>query len=161
MKLLRKSLFFLLITVIVFINPLSSRIFTLIVSLVDKIETPVFYNLIAAESSFRCFAYSHRKSIGLGQLQRTTYKYIAPDLPTSLIWFPLVNLHVSAKYLHYLKKKYNHNWTLVLAAYNWGESNVDAKISLLKIRLTHNQDYSHLFSGIPETSNFIKRVMKK
>jgi soluble lytic murein transglycosylase-like protein len=64
---------------------------------------------------------------------------------------------LAAKYLNYLKKRYNDNWSLTLAAYNWGESNVNRRISSHQIE--KDKDYRHLFSDIPETYNYINKIL--
>ena len=44
-----------------------------------------------------------------------------------------------------------------MAAYNWGESNVNRRISSHQIE--KDKDYRHLFSDIPETYNYINKIL--
>jgi soluble lytic murein transglycosylase-like protein len=139
-------------------NPVSARIFTVTAAVLFNLNAANFYHLIAAESSFRCLAYSRQKAIGLGQVKTSTANYMQPKFGVYMVWFPPTNLYLSAKYMRYLLQKYNNNWSLALAAYNWGETNVDKRIGKIKIEYSHN--YRYLFSDIPETFQYIKKVLR-
>jgi soluble lytic murein transglycosylase-like protein len=152
-----KSLMFFVFFLILTYNPISARIFTFFTAISFKLPISNYYNLIAAESSFRSLAYSKQKAIGLGQVKTSTANYMQPKAGAYLVWFPPTNLYLSAKYMRYLLKKYNQNWSLALAAYNWGETNVDKRIS--KIKIQPDKNYRYLFSDIPETYHYIEKVL--
>jgi soluble lytic murein transglycosylase len=152
-----KVILFLIIIIVLIYNPFSARFFTWNIALLHRIDTTIFYRLIKAESSFQSLAISHQKAIGLGQLKASTFKYMKPNLPEILVWFPLTNLDASACYIKYLQKKFNNNWSLTLAAYNWGESNIDKRFANKPI--VSEKDYRYVFQDIPETYEFIKKIL--
>ncbi|MBW6515777.1 MAG: transglycosylase SLT domain-containing protein [Candidatus Cloacimonetes bacterium] len=155
-----KWIFWILIILILIYNPLSARLMTLIVAKAHNLDTQLFYRLVAAESSFRTLAYSRNKAIGLGQVQVNTAKYIFPQYVEGMLWFPPTNLHISAIYFRYLLNKYRDNVSLSLAAYNWGEANVDRKIKEERIIIDSETNYRHLFRNVPETYFFIKKILE-
>jgi soluble lytic murein transglycosylase len=157
-KLLLRILLTLLILIILFYNPVSVRIMTLGVAIYYKLEPGKFYRLVRTESSFRSLAVSHQSAIGLGQIKESTAAYISLNHKRGLLFVPIYNLKISALYLRYLLKRYNDNWSLALAAYNWGETNVDRRIKGRSI--VSGQNYANLFSDIPETREFIKKIYK-
>ena len=150
----------LLLIVILIVNPLSTRLMALGFALLYKLEPVYFYRLIGAESSFLFWAHSHKDAIGLGQIKEETARYMFPGFPRFLLWVPPTNLHISAMYIRYLLKRYNHNWSIALAAYNWGETNVDRRLSERGITIEKSTDYRYLFSDISETTNFLNRILK-
>ena len=152
-----KTLFLLLILVILIYNPLSARLFTLAIAIIYDLDVQLFYNLVKVESSFRSLAISKKGAIGLGQIMPSTAKYIIPKIPVILLWCPIVNLITAAKYIKYLIAKYNHNWSIALAAYNWGETNVDKKIKNLQINT--DKKYKNIFKDIPESYSYINKIM--
>ncbi len=153
-----KAVFWLLIAIILLYNPVSVRIYTLFAAMCYHLDSKLFYQQIKSESSFRALAISKANAIGPGQIKTDTHKYISPDIPTIFLWLPFVNICVSAKYMRYLLDKYNHNWSVALAAYNWGETNVDKKLKGIKIE--RNKDYKKYFKNIKESYHYIKKVMK-
>ncbi len=155
--------FLLIVFLIVFLilNPLSTRLMTLGTALFYKLEPTYFYRMIGAESSFLFWAHSHKDAIGLGQVKEETARYIFPGFPRLLLWFPPANLQISATYLKYLLKRYNNNWSIALAAYNWGETNVDRTLRDNGVTVEKTKDYRYLFSNIPETSKFLNKIMQK
>jgi len=153
-------IFWLLVVLIVIYNPLSARLMTLITALIHGIDTDLYYKMIAAESSFRTLAYSRNKAIGLGQVQVRTAKYITESYIQGSLWFPPANLDISARYFKYLLSKYRGNTSLALAAYNWGESNVDSKLRQEMITIDPEVNYRYLFTRVPETNSFIKKVIE-
>lgn len=145
--------------IILIFNPVSSRLFTIITAYYHDLDVEKFYNLIKNESSFRCFAYSSSGAIGLGQVKKETAFFIEEDYPPFLLWIPFSNLSMSVKYLKYLKNRFNNNWSLVLAAYNWGETNVDKRIKTKNIKIDTEKDYSSLFKDIPETKKLLSKIL--
>lgn len=159
-KKLVRWIFWLLVLIILFYNPVSARLMTLTAAAAHDLDSELFYRLIAAESSFRTLAYSRNKAIGLGQVQVNTARYIYPNYISGILWFPPANLHISAIYFKYLLRKYRQNVSLSLAAYNWGEANVDRKIREEEIMIDPNTNYRYLFRNVPETYFFIRNVLE-
>ncbi|PID28774.1 MAG: lytic murein transglycosylase [Candidatus Cloacimonadota bacterium] len=151
--------FIVLAFLILFFNPVSARIITLAAAHYYGLNAHYFYRMIRAESSFMPWAKSKRNAYGLGQIQPRTARYMEPDCRTFYLWFPITNLRISAKYVNYLLKKYNGNMSVALAAYNWGETNVDRKVK--NMTLQKNKNYIELFNDIPETRNFINKIMNE
>lgn len=150
--------FILLFSVFICYNPISIRIFTVGVAILHKLDPAVFYRLIRTESSFRSFAVSRKSAIGLGQVKEETAKYMHDKHKRGLLFVPVYNLDMSARYIHYLKRQYQGNWSLTLAAYNWGETNVNKRINAQAIDPEKN--YRELFRDIPETYNYIGKILK-
>jgi soluble lytic murein transglycosylase-like protein len=161
---MKKSLiifqFALLTLVILTFNPLTNRIITLSKAKKYELNPTYFYKQIASESSFRCFAYSHAKAIGPGQITENTAKYMKPDIKRWHLWLPWINIDISAKYTKYLLKKYKDNYSLALAAYNWGETNVDRKLRYHQIHVSQHINYRFLFKNITETDVFLKKILE-
>jgi soluble lytic murein transglycosylase-like protein len=146
-----------LLLIILVYNPLSVRLMALGTAVYFNLEPGKFYRLIGTESSYRSFAVSHQQAIGLGQIQETTAFYVKSNHKRGMLFFPLYNLKISALYLKYLLKRYNSNWSLALAAYNWGETNVDKRIRGRSI--ISGKNYACLFDDIPETRQFIRKIL--
>lgn len=121
------------------------------------LDPGIFYRLIRSESSFRSFAISNAQAIGLGQIRESTAFYIHKKHKRGLLFVPLYNLKLAARYLLYLQDRYHGNWSLSLAAYNWGETNVSSRVKGLKIDPQKN--YQSLFKDIPETYRYIGKII--
>ena len=158
-KALIKTIFWLLIFVVLIYNPLSVRVYVLFAALIFDLNVKFFYNQIKAESSFKSLAYSKVGAIGPGQIRINTSGYISPKIHTAFLWVPFVNVYISAKYMKYLLKKYKGNQSLALVAYNWGETNVDKKIKHIKVKKDKN--YGGMFKNIPESYKYLKKIMGK
>lgn len=146
-----------LILVALTYNPISVRVLSLGVAVSHNIDPMLFYKLIRTESSFRSFAVSPRNAIGLGQIKESTAFYIHEKHRRGLLFVPYYNLNLSAKYVKYLLGRFDGNWSLALAANNWGETNVAKRIK--QIHVEPSKDYRMLFSDIPETYNYITKIM--
>ncbi|MDD2229354.1 MAG: transglycosylase SLT domain-containing protein [Candidatus Cloacimonetes bacterium] len=147
----------LLILLIVVYNPISVRLMTVGVAIYYGIDPVIFYRLIKTESSFRTFAISPAQAIGLGQILEPTAFYIQEKHKRGMLFVPFYNLKLSAKYLLYLGERYNSNWSLMLAAYNWGETKVSTRMAGKKIE--PEKDYRNRFRDIPETYNYINKIL--
>jgi len=139
-------------------NPVSLRLLTLSYGIYYKLDPVHFYRLIGAESSFRSFAVSDQQAIGLGQVREDTAFYVNNEHKKGLLFLPFYNLKISAQYLRYLLGRYNNNWSIALAAYNWGETKVDKRLNGIPIQPDEN--YVYLFSDIPETREFITKIIR-
>ena len=149
---------FLLFALILIYNPISVRLMTVGIAVYYDIDPGIFYRLIRAESSFRSFAISSHQAIGLGQMIESTAFYVHKRHKRGLLFVPFYNLRLSAKYIKYLQKRYDQNWSLVLAAYNWGETNVDRRVKGIKI--DPQKDYRERFKDIRETYKYIDKILK-
>ncbi len=152
--------FIILSLIIILFNPLSNRLITLYYANDLSLNSKYFYRQIASESSFRCFAYSSAKAIGPGQITYNTAKYLKPDIREWELWLPWVNIQMSGRYTKYLLKKYKYNYSLTLAAYNWGETNVDKKLQYHQINVVRHINYRFLFKNVSETNTFLKKIME-
>jgi soluble lytic murein transglycosylase len=147
----------LLLLVILTYNPISVRLMTISVAVYYRIDPALFYRLIRTESNFRSFAISPKAAIGLGQMRENTAQYINEGHKRGLLFVPLYNLRLSARYLNYLRAKYRGNWSLTLAAYNWGETNVSRRMKSQSIE--PQKDYRERFRDIPETYKYIGKIL--
>lgn len=153
------SQFIILFAIILMFNPLTNIFLTNYYANKYSLDKNYFYRQIKAESSFRCFAYSSAKAIGPGQITYKTAKYMDNSIQKWQLWLPWLNIDLSAKYTQYLLKKYQNNYSLALAAYNWGETNVDDKIRYHQITIITNLNYAFLFKNIGETDAFLKKIL--
>lgn len=147
----------LLVFLILIYNPVSVRLMTVGTAVWHGLDPVLFYRLIRTESSFRSFAVSPKNAIGLGQIKESTAFYIHEKHKRGMLFVPFYNLRLSAKYIKYLLKRYDGNWSLALAAYNWGETRVSKRIG--KVQIEPKADYRNRFRDIPETYNYIGKIM--
>jgi soluble lytic murein transglycosylase len=152
-----KILFFCLTLIILIYNPFTVRMMTIWIAHSYDLNTTYFYKLVKQESTFRSLAISHQRAFGPGQVREGTARYLDSKYRKGMLYFPYYNLRVSAQYVRYLLDKYNHNWSLTVAAYNWGETNVDRKVNGMKIQPDVN--YRDLFENVRETHNLLFRVL--
>ncbi|HOE90474.1 MAG TPA: lytic transglycosylase domain-containing protein [Candidatus Cloacimonadota bacterium] len=158
-KLFIISQMIIILMVIALFNPLTNMLLTYYYGKQFSLNTKYFYKQIEAESSFRCFAYSSAKAIGVGQITYLTAKYMDSSIKQWQLWLPWVNIQLSAQYTQYLLHKYKNNYSLALAAYNWGETNVDNKIKYHQIHISSNINYGFLFKNVSETDTFLKTIL--
>ncbi len=154
-----KTVYWVLGILFILYNPLSARIMTIGTAEIHNIDRKLFYNLIKAESSFYTLAHSRNQAVGLAQVKVATAKYIYPHYFPGILWIPPANLHIGALYYNYLSQRYKGNITLILAAYNWGETNVDQKLRKEGVVIDNDSDYTYLFVNVPETYFFVKKIM--
>ncbi len=147
----------LLILLILVYNPVSVRLMTIGVAVYYGLDPAIFYRLIRTESSFRSFAISDAQAIGLGQIRESTAFYIHKEHKRGWLFVPFYNLKLAAKYLVYLQNRFHGNWSLSLAAYNWGETNVSKRFG--KQQIDPQKDYSYRFRDVPETYNYITKIL--
>jgi soluble lytic murein transglycosylase len=100
------------------------------VSAEHGLEPTFVAGVVYTESRFRPDVESHRGAYGLMQLLPRTAKFIQQRSGIEGDYRdPEVNLRLGAWYLGYLNDRYGGDKRLVLAAYNSGESQVNAWIS--------------------------------
>lgn len=147
----------LLICLILLFNPVMVRLMTIGTAIWHGIDPVLFYKMIHTESSFRSFAVSPQNAIGLGQIRESTAFYIHEKHRRGMLFVPFYNLRLAARYIKYLLNRYEGNWSLSLAAYNWGETRVSRRIG--NRRIDPQKDYRQLFRDIPETYDYIGKIM--
>ena len=121
------------------------------------------------ESGYNNNAVSYRGAVGMFQIMPKTGTNIAKmmglkDFKKDDLKNPEIAARMAARYLGYLMGRYNGNLMFVLAAYNWGEGNVDAL--LLTIRNVHGLDRTHIpglfFDMLPnQTKAYIRAVARE
>ena len=100
------------------------------VSAEHDLEPTFVAAVVYTESRFRPDARSHRGAYGLMQLLPQTARFIQARSGIEGDWQdPKTNLRIGVWYLGYLENRYLGDERLMLAAYNSGESRVDAWIS--------------------------------
>jgi len=96
-------------------------------SLIDRVAEKVslapelIHSIVSAESAYNPTAVSHAGAQGLMQLMPGT----AAELGVKDSFDPAQNLMAGSKYLKQLLDKYDGDLDHALAAYNWGQGNVD------------------------------------
>lgn len=98
--------------------------------------------IIRAESGFNPNAVSHKGAKGLMQIMPSNFKALDLDDPFD----PVKNIMAGVRYLARLLDRFQGKVPLALAAYNAGPNKVEA----------HNLE----IPPIPETKEYVKRVMK-
>ena len=100
-----------------------------IAQMIDQVAEKVslapelIHSVVSAESAYNPAAVSHAGAQGLMQLMPET----AQELGVRDSFDPLQNLLGGSKYLKQLLEKYDGDLDHALAAYNWGQGNVDRK----------------------------------
>ncbi|MFH1563197.1 MAG: lytic transglycosylase domain-containing protein [Nitrospirota bacterium] len=119
--------------------------------------------IIKVESSFYSSAQSPRGAIGLMQIMPSTGKEIASKLKlrpftVSDLYDPEINIQIGLYYLFKLKREFNGDLHLTLAAYNGGIRNVKKWLAQKKIPLHSSKED---IKNIPfkETREFVQDVM--
>jgi hypothetical protein len=106
------------------------------------IDPEFLHSVINAESAFDPLAVSQKGALGLMQLMPATIERFGVDDP----YDPAQNIKGGAKYLSLLMGKFDSDLTLVLAAYNAGESRV--------LR------YGRKLPPLTETRSYVSKVLK-
>jgi soluble lytic murein transglycosylase len=118
--------------------------------------------VIYEESRFRDQT-SHAGARGLMQITPETARFIARDSGGSAftqedLATPQVNISYGAYYLRYLLRRYKGNSTLAVAAYNAGETNVNAWV-----RKAGGEDHFDPDRDVPfkETRDYVRDVKER
>ena len=152
--------FIILFVVILLFNPLTGQGLTLFYANKYSLCKDLFYRQIKCESYFRSFVRSHKGAIGVGQIIFSTAVYIDPEVKKWELYLPWRNLDIAGRYMQYLLGRYSNNYSLALAAYNWGETNVNEKLRELNITIEPEENYIFLFQNIRETYSYIEKILR-
>lgn len=116
--------------------------------------------VIKTESNFKPDAKSNKDAYGLMQITPSTAQWAAKemgiqDYEENMLLDPEFNIKMGCWYIDNLKKEFNGDINLVLAAYNGGRGNVQKWLS----SSDHSKDGKNLYY-IPfkETDEYIKKV---
>jgi soluble lytic murein transglycosylase len=116
--------------------------------------------VIKTESNFKPYAKSSKNAYGLMQITSSTGEWAAGEMgidnfTTQQLLEPEYNIRMGCWYLDNLKKEFDGDMDLVLAAYNGGRGNVQKWLS----NSEHSKDGKNLYY-IPfkETDKYVKRV---
>lgn len=118
--------------------------------------------IIRVESKFREYAVSSKGAKGLMQISSITGKWASeeleiPNYEEKLLFNPNINIKIGCWYLSKLKKEFNNNMLLVLAAYNGGSGNVNKWLSDIR----YSADGTTLQEiPFPETEAYVEKVEK-
>ena len=110
-----------------------------------ELDSLLLASIVEAESSFRPDAVSDKGALGLMQLMPLHFAPLDPAIAPLDPLDPAVNLNLGARYLRDLRKRYDGDLELALAAYHAGPGTIDR------------------FGGFPpyrETEAYVGRVLK-
>ncbi|MFL0267776.1 lytic transglycosylase domain-containing protein [Candidatus Clostridium radicumherbarum] len=116
--------------------------------------------VIKTESNYKSRALSSKNAYGLMQITPDTAEWAAKqmkldDYKNEKLFDPDYNINMGCWYLDNLKKEFNGNMDLVLAAYNGGRGNVEKWLADSE----HSKDGVSLhYIPFKETDKYIKRV---
>ena len=96
----------------------------------NELEVSLLAAVILSESKFYYSAESHRGAKGLMQLMPETARWVAGEIGLNnyteeQLLEPEINIMLGSWYLASLKREFNNNEVLMLAAYNAGRGNVN------------------------------------
>ncbi|MFL0247472.1 lytic transglycosylase domain-containing protein [Candidatus Clostridium stratigraminis] len=116
--------------------------------------------VIKTESNYKPRALSSKSAYGLMQITPDTAEWAAKEMKLNnykneKLFDPDYNINMGCWYLDNLKKEFNGNMDLVLAAYNGGRGNVEKWLADSE----HSSDGVNLhYIPFKETDKYIKRV---
>lgn len=116
--------------------------------------------VIKTESNFNENARSSKNAYGLMQITSDTAEWVASKMNidnfnTSMLYDPETNINMGCWYLDDLKKEFNGNMELVLAAYNGGRGNVEKWLKSEK-HSSNGKDLEYI--PFKETDKYVKKV---
>ena len=117
--------------------------------------------MIFVESKFKPTACSHKGARGLMQIMPETGQWIAEqlertDYQESMLYEPALNIEFGSWYLASLKREFNHQLVIVLAAYNAGRGNVARWLE----EDWDGQQKSVSQLPFDETRNYVNQILK-
>jgi soluble lytic murein transglycosylase len=125
-----------------------------------KVSPYLVAAVIKTESNFIPNAKSSKDANGLMQITTATGEWAAKEMKVNnfsseMLMEPEFNIKMGCWYINNLKKEFNDNTDLVLAAYNGGRGNVQKWLA----DLNHSKDGQNLYY-IPfkETDKYVKKV---
>lgn len=89
------------------------------------VDSLLLASVVEAESGFRADAVSKKGALGLMQLMPLHFSPADPAIPSVDPLDPAVNLDFGARYLRDLRRRYDGNLELALAAYHAGPGTID------------------------------------
>lgn len=116
--------------------------------------------VIKTESNYNPKAHSDKNAFGLMQITASTGDWAAKEMKLDnykqeKLLDPEFNINMGCWYLDNLKKEFNGNMDLVLAAYNGGRGNVEKWLTDTE----HSKDGKNLhYIPFKETDKYIKKV---
>lgn len=116
--------------------------------------------VIKTESNFRSKAKSNKNAFGLMQITSSTAKWAAnemevKDFSEEMLLEPEFNINMGCWYINNLKKEFQGDMDLVLAAYNGGRGNVQKWLS----DSSNSKDGKTLhYIPFEETDKYVKKV---
>jgi soluble lytic murein transglycosylase len=125
------------------------------------LERSLLAAVVKTESNFQSGAISPKGAIGLMQVMPDTGKWAAQksnigNFTTDRLFEPEYNISIGAWYLADLKREFNGELTLMLAAYNGGRGNVK---KWLNDEYHNNPKQSLEKVPFPETRQFVRKVL--
>ena len=126
-----------------------------------KLESGLIFSLIREESFFRTDAVSPADAYGLMQLLLPTARQMARPYEIKLektdLFNAETNIRFGIEYLKYLLDRYDGKFYLALAAYNAGQSRVDA---WLKRFSNYSEDEFIEMIPFTATRNYVKNILR-
>lgn len=145
-----------------FIYPYPYRELVMEYAMVRNLDSNLVAGVILSESKFKLEARSHKGAVGLMQLMPKTAKWIAEQTEDKYFSLetlndPEINIRFGTWYLSSLKKEFEGNEVLMLAAYNAGRGNVKEWMNIYQ----WNMDFNDI-DQIPfvETRKYVKKVLQ-
>jgi TolA-binding protein len=129
----------------------------------NKVDSVLVLSLIKQESGFDHKISSSVGAVGLMQLMSYTAIETKPDLDTSSLDDPAVNVDVGTRYLKKLLNRFNGNIVYSLAAYNAGPNAVDRWIREQSLKGKNDSNAMLAFiESIPyhETKDYVTSIIR-
>ena len=129
----------------------------------NELEVSLLAAVILSESKFYYSAESHRGAKGLMQLMPETARWVAGEIGLNnyaedQLLEPEINIMLGSWYLASLKREFNNNEVLMLAAYNAGRGNVNDWMK----QYDWHGDFANIEEiPFPETKNYVEKVLMR
>lgn len=142
------------------IYPLKYTAYIIKYSKVYDLSPYLVAAVIKTESNFNPKAKSNKEACGLMQITASTAKWAAKEMSIEnykedMLIDPEFNIRMGCWYINNLKKEFNGDMNLVLAAYNGGRGNVQKWLA----DSSHSKDGKNLdYIPFKETDEYVKKV---